>query len=1214
MTCNDLAQLPDLPALEQLARALWRDGSVRGAALLVGAGFSKNAVRPSEDTPEPPLWSDLHQDLLNNLYPHHASNAPINSLRVAEEYRTYLGQAALDDFIRTKFPDHAWMPGPLHVELLEFPWSDVLTTNWDTLLERAVESVDIAYDVVRHETDLPHARSPRIVKLHGSVGDAGPLIFAEEDYRTYPAKHAAFVNLARQIFIENELCLLGFSGDDPNFLQWAGWVRDQLGGTARRIYLVGNLHLPHATRKYMEAHNIAPIDFAPILENVQEAERHMEATRLFFDALKREKPVPAHEWKMTSSDYPLQAAELEAPQRARADDAVAAEMLEKITQLLETDRKGYPGWLVCPRNLRKSLGYGGDKIWLLRKSVLDHFEPARRAKILYEFLWRRTVAFQPLDEPLVRAITEVLEASPSEIDPSVLLEFAIALMRHGRLLGDDDALDKWGTLIEATASVNTPARIEAQYQRCLRARDKLDLDALATGLEKLDSVDPVWRMRRAALCVEIGENVKATKLIKETAADLEKRHRSNRNSLWIKSCLGWADWLSRGTDAANFRMRTGSSRPREFKDLLIDPSNEIERIENAAEEIQSKLNEENIDIVPMFAAGHYSDASKSIHFGEDNPATILYELDQLIEAVGLPIRINNVGICGGTAISALKNAYERSLDWYVWFLRAIHSHHDKAFNRYFGRVAVAKLSREVIAEMMSIARRGVSFWFERIKLSQNPENRNDWVHAVDQLRLFLSALSRLTVRMSEDDARQEFERAVDLANDPRITHPWIIEALGDLARYAADAIPNVRKGILSFSAMRFPLSTEKGCNKHYWPQIVTSIWDATPDRTQGDAEWQHRVQQLIAAAEKGQPAREEAILRLTYLSFRKALTNEEKLAFGNVLWSEVDGESLPSGTGLLASTFPQLPSPEGIDAVERVRTRLFDSDLQALLALPEPLSTSAFADKISHLISLLNVRRIELMPNSDQASQLFDKLVVWNPGEVDGYDPIRASMIRSFTDALRQYIGEVLANVVVPAMAPQDRTEHRGRKLLDFVHRTKAWRSLPSFPDFVALTPSLIDDFKKAIRRGLIGSEDQHVSSAAMALVCWGKKVKEGILSELPRVLVEKLIATVEMRHEQGLHSLLSAVRSLLNYELLTPPDMNLLMQALSDLRIETQYDKIDLDGHAAVSVSLVRVECAKLALALQARVVDDGTLLEWIKDAKVDPLPEVRFSIGDTS
>ena len=66
------------------------------------------------------------------------------------------------------------------MDLLELPSADVLTTNWDTLLERACESaVDYSYEVVRTEADLTYAKSPRIVKLHGAVGDAGPLIFAK---------------------------------------------------------------------------------------------------------------------------------------------------------------------------------------------------------------------------------------------------------------------------------------------------------------------------------------------------------------------------------------------------------------------------------------------------------------------------------------------------------------------------------------------------------------------------------------------------------------------------------------------------------------------------------------------------------------------------------------------------------------------------------------------------------------------------------------------------------------------------------------------------------------------------------------------------------------------------------------------------------------------------------------------------------------------------
>ena len=60
----DLSKLPDFPALRQLARALWHNGSIRGAALMVGAGFSKNAILQAPDTLEPPNWSELLRELI----------------------------------------------------------------------------------------------------------------------------------------------------------------------------------------------------------------------------------------------------------------------------------------------------------------------------------------------------------------------------------------------------------------------------------------------------------------------------------------------------------------------------------------------------------------------------------------------------------------------------------------------------------------------------------------------------------------------------------------------------------------------------------------------------------------------------------------------------------------------------------------------------------------------------------------------------------------------------------------------------------------------------------------------------------------------------------------------------------------------------------------------------------------------------------------------
>jgi hypothetical protein len=410
-----IEDLVDFPALEQLARALWRQGTARGAAVLVGAGFSKNAERPGADTPEPPLWRDLKQQLAAQLYRDAPEAAPEDPLRLAEEYRTNFGQAALDEFVRSHIHDGAWEPGILHRRLLELPWSDVLTTNWDTLLERTAAAE--RREIVRTTADLAHGRQRRIIKLHGTTGTSEHFIFAEEDYRTYPIRFAAFVNTARQIFIENELCLLGFSGDDPNFLQWSGWVRDHLGESTRRIYLVGALDLHHTKRKFLESRNIAPIDLAPLVREKYGNEREAAATLLFLDFLVSAKPKPNYNWEPAdTSAYVPSPRTLDDIQRSHRDLDYAASLLDQAARVWQSDRESYPSWLVCPARKRQQLFSRMDAADWQRPAVLLKLEPSRRAEILYEIVWRCAVSY----EPVAPSLLDLLEDAAGQDVPSGL--------------------------------------------------------------------------------------------------------------------------------------------------------------------------------------------------------------------------------------------------------------------------------------------------------------------------------------------------------------------------------------------------------------------------------------------------------------------------------------------------------------------------------------------------------------------------------------------------------------------------------------------------------------------------------------------------------------------------------------------------------------------------------------------------------------------------
>jgi SIR2-like domain len=1019
------SQLPDYAALQQLARALWRNGSVRGAALLVGAGFSRNATLPGGDTPRPPLWSQLLQDLLGQLYPRGNEQVPTNPLRIAEEYRIYFGQSALDDFIRARFPDRAWLPGPLHKELLELPWADVLTTNWDTLLERTAETVsDQVYEIVRTEADLPHARSPRIVKLHGTLGDRKPLIFAEEDYRIYPVKHAAFVNLARQVFIENDLVLLGFSGDDPNFLQWAGWVRDHLGGGARRIYLVGYLDLPPPKRRFLEQHNISPIDFTPVLRDLPEGERHERATQLFLAELRSAKPSPVHEWKLTSLDeHPLVRRGVDAYHNAARDDSLAAEILLECLQLWKSDRLSYPGWLVCPRKLRGKLRPGQEG-WLVRRGSLEKIPVSERLAVQHELIWRRTVGFYPLDEGLAQCLTETVEASGVIMPTGLRLEFAVALMRNARFSCDDEALDRWGKLIESEAPPIDPNRIEAHYQRCLRARDRLDGQGLRDLLLHLDTPDPVWKLRKAALLAEIGEFAAATTTITEATVDLEQRRRLDRSSLWIKSRLGWADCIHRASQVLWGTRSADPERRWDFEALEIDPLEEIDLLDREASRAEAQRRQKTRRITPLFDPGHYRDTSRTTEVGpDDQDILIAYELDQLAETAGLPLRINRVSLYANPVRGAATLCHQRTSSWYLTLLRALHDHFEGAFEHFFGRLAIAQLPSTDSAELISITQQGIHFWAERLKQTHAAHHDNERSIALGRLRLMIMALARFTVRMPPTQAADVFQLALDFSQDQQLGWPWIGEACRELARCAANAIPTSEQGSLWFAAIQFPLAAEAGQNSRFWPEPVQSIWQSTPVRPPGDGKWALRVRQLIEAAQKALPTREQALYRLTYLHLRKCLTVEEEALFGVALWSDVDQQEqgIPTGTGLSISILIQLPAVPGIIARDRVHDRLIREDLQPLLALAKPLRTEGISDSLAKLTSLVHAGRAGLTPSPALATRWFEQLVQWQPEQIERTDVLAVSTFQWATDRLRQWIGELLQEVIVPTMAASDR-------------------------------------------------------------------------------------------------------------------------------------------------------------------------------------------------
>lgn len=1219
----ELTEIPDYPALQQLARALWHNGSVRGAAVLVGAGFSKSAECAGRDTASPPLWGELLRDMALQLYPRLSATdlaaRLANPLRLAEEYKIYFGQAALDDFLRTRLPDHAWQPGRLHGELLGLPWADVLTTNWDTLLERAaMKADDYVFETVRFEADLPHARAPRIIKLHGTLGDAGTLIFTEEDYRTYPAKHAAFVNVARQVFIENDLCLLGFSGEDPNYLQWAGWVRDQLGDAARRIYLVGCLDLAPAARKFLEARNIAPIDLALAVSECTKETRHTGATRLFLNAMRDAKPRPLHQWHLVSSqEYGLGSHGVGAHERARKDDAFAAEALQRLVDGLKEDRRSYPGWLLCPHKYRRHHFLNGDLPWLLRPEVLKRFTLAERGELLEEILWLQTTILQLPSPPLRVALAEFLADPQSHHFALRRQSFAVALLRLARCTCDAKQFDAWRALLEGEVEIGSAEHLHLQYQRCLWARDRLDLGSLANDLAKWEVTDPIWKLRQAALLCEIGHYTVATRLIQEAATELDQQFRLNRASLWIKSCLGWAQWLFSIATNYNWRSPQNEVRLREFRDLAIDPYEEIRHLSDEATQACAKQRAEEVEVIPLFGAGHYRlGASKVRPSVSPTQWDARHEMDFLMEVVGIPLRIHNGSICAGAAIEVAQIHHDHSLEWYSWLLRALDLPDGAAFLRYFSRVALAQISGAASRDFIAVIDRLIQFWLQRLWQTENDATSEDRGCATNALRLYFKIQACLTVRMTSDQAADMFQKALGYATDEVKGYYWILESLKELVTYAAEAVSPAQLGTLALLAIEFPLAAEAGAEERVWPDPLTPLWDATPARSPNDLRWAKRIQQLTDAASKDGDLRKDAVHRLAYLSLRGVLTPPESQAFGLALWGKLDRsddqDALPAGIHLYRPLLIKLPAPAGTDVKARVQRRLQTLRITRPTS-PEALRNSQLVQvRFNELAELRVAQQCGLRLTPTRATGDFDKLVIWQR-EVTGSGGLFDGFIQHHVERLFVLNGEILGGRVVPAMPVPQRTVDRGEALLRFIEGTETWSALEALPYFLSVA-QLRAEIESVLRRNLVSPEPQRAGHASLALTLWGQLRKRKRAPALPHRLIESLLTAIESGQERGMHMRLRAARALLFDKFINATGAKRLVGALKDLATIADYKDIPLDSHAAVTVSLIRTECVRLADALRARGLTDLILATWLDAAQNDPLPEVRYSLYTTT
>lgn len=198
-----------------------------GAGLSVGTGFVDWAKLLDPVAKELGLDSKKEQDHLITLAQYHVNQNHDN--------RSELHKRLLDEFPAYQAPSEN------HRILAQLPIPVYWTTNYDRLIERALEGVRKIPDAKYTKNQLAYTKPRRdavIYKMHGDIEQPDQAVLTKDDYERYATDRAPFVTALSGDLVSRTFLFLGFSFKDPNLDYILARVRIHMEKNGRRHYCV----------------------------------------------------------------------------------------------------------------------------------------------------------------------------------------------------------------------------------------------------------------------------------------------------------------------------------------------------------------------------------------------------------------------------------------------------------------------------------------------------------------------------------------------------------------------------------------------------------------------------------------------------------------------------------------------------------------------------------------------------------------------------------------------------------------------------------------------------------------------------------------------------------------------------------------------------------------------------------------------------------------
>lgn len=216
----------------RLIEGLSKELAEGNLAIFAGAGFSREAGFVDWKALLRPIAEDLDLDVekewdLVTLAQYHAN---VN----------HTNRAKLNQMLVTEFSAHA-QPTQNHAILARLPIQTYWTTNYDRLIETALEQnekiADIKYTTKQLATTRPK-RDAVVYKMHGDASHPADAVLIRDDYEKYHVKMQPFITALSGDLIAKTFLFLGFSFTDPNLEYILSRVRIQFAQDQRQHHCI----------------------------------------------------------------------------------------------------------------------------------------------------------------------------------------------------------------------------------------------------------------------------------------------------------------------------------------------------------------------------------------------------------------------------------------------------------------------------------------------------------------------------------------------------------------------------------------------------------------------------------------------------------------------------------------------------------------------------------------------------------------------------------------------------------------------------------------------------------------------------------------------------------------------------------------------------------------------------------------------------------------